>query len=109
MPRYCSVRMNFCMWIDSPGDIREVDMLHATASLSRREVLCRIGGGIGALGLAGVFADAGLLCAALPKDRAVNPLSPRAPHFTPRAKRIIFLFMNGGPSHVDTFDPKPAL
>jgi hypothetical protein len=83
-------------------------MMHATAALSRREVLCRIGGGFGALGLAGVFADAGLLSAALP-DRAVNPLSPRAPHFKPRAKRIIFLFMNGGPSHVDTFDPKPAL
>ncbi|MBI1915927.1 MAG: DUF1501 domain-containing protein [Planctomycetes bacterium] len=83
--------------------------MQATAALSRREVLCRIGGGFGALGLAGVFADAGLLCAALPKDRAVNPLSPRAPHFPPRAKRIIFLFMNGGPSHVDTFDPKPSL
>src|SRR5438105_4090213 len=88
---------------------REVDMLHAIASLARREVLCRIGGGFGALGLAGVFADAGLLTAALPKDRTVNPLSPRAPHFPPRAKRIIFLFMNGGPSHVDTFDPKPSL
>src|SRR5438876_11363224 len=84
-------------------------MPHATAALPRREVLCRIGGGFGALGLASVFADAGLLCAALPKDRTVNPLSPRAPHFPPRAKRIIFLFMNGGPSHVDTFDPKPSL
>ena len=88
---------------------REVDMMHATPVLSRREVLCRIGGGFGALGLASVFADAGLLGAALPKARAVNPLSPRAPHFAPRAKRIIFLFMNGGPSHVDTFDPKPSL
>ena len=38
-----------------------------------------------------------------------NPLVPKAPHFRPRAKRIIHLFMNGGPSHVDTFDPKPAL
>mgnify|MGYP002037751835 FL=1 len=38
-----------------------------------------------------------------------NPLSPRPPHFRPRAKRIIHLFMNGGPSHVDTFDPKPEL
>lgn len=38
-----------------------------------------------------------------------NPLSPKPPHFLPRAKRIIFLFMHGGPSHLDTFDPKPLL
>jgi hypothetical protein len=77
--------------------------------LSRREVLCRIGGGLGALGLAGVLADAGLLAAAPAPSGAVNPLAPKPPHFPPRAKRVIFLFMNGGPSHVDTFDPKPAL
>jgi hypothetical protein len=39
----------------------------------------------------------------------INPLAPKAPHFAPRAKRIIHIFANGGPSHVDTFDPKPAL
>src|SRR5262249_51037766 len=38
-----------------------------------------------------------------------NPLSPHAPHYTPKAKHVIHLFMNGGPSHLDTFDPKPAL
>ncbi len=38
-----------------------------------------------------------------------NPLAPKPPHFAPRAKRIVFLFMKGGPSHVDTFDPKPLL
>src|SRR5262249_52663414 len=38
-----------------------------------------------------------------------TPLAPKAPHVTPRAKRIIFLYMNGGPSHVDTFDHKPLL
>ena len=38
-----------------------------------------------------------------------NPLAPKAPHFLPRAKRIVFMFMKGGPSHVDTFDPKPLL
>jgi hypothetical protein len=74
--------------------------------LSRREVLRRIGGGFGALGISSVFADAGFLSAA---PAAANPLAPKAPHFTPRAKRVIFLFMNGGPSHVDTFDPKSAL
>src|SRR5262249_49727972 len=52
--------------------------------------------------------DAGLLAAA-PAARATNPLAPKPPHFPPRARRVIFLFMNGGPSHVDTFDPKPML
>jgi hypothetical protein len=83
--------------------------LRPALKLSRREVLCRIGGGVGALGLASVFADAGLLAAAPADGRAVNPLAPRPPHFKPKATRLIFLFMNGGPSHVDTFDPKPAL
>jgi len=87
--------------------------------MSRRALFCRIGGGFGALGLASVLADAGLLVAtgaalAPDPDRPKtsvpgDPLAPRTPHFPPRAKRVIFLFMNGGPSHVDTFDPKPAL
>jgi hypothetical protein len=82
-------------------------------------LFCRIGGGFGALGLARVLADAGLLGSTLgaegttigkpESDVPRNPLAPRAPHFRPSAKRVIFLFMNGGPSHVDTFDPKPAL
>ena len=79
-----------------------------TTSFTRRDILSRIGGGFGLLGLTSVFADAGLLRASAPSTNN-NPLAPRPPHFTPRAKRVIFLFMNGGPSHVDTFDPKPAL
>jgi hypothetical protein len=70
--------------------------------LSRRDILFRIGGGFGALGLANLLANPAAASSA-------NPLAPRSPHFTPRARRVIFLFMNGGPSHVDTFDPKPAL
>jgi hypothetical protein len=77
----------------------------ATAPLSRREVLCRIGGGFGALALASLFQDAGFASA----PGSSNPLAPKSPHFPARARRIIFLFMNGGPSHVDTFDPKPML
>src|SRR5262245_8546018 len=42
-------------------------------------------------------------------DRAVDPLAPRAPHFAPRARSVIFLFMDGGVSHVDSFDPKPRV
>jgi hypothetical protein len=68
-------------------------------------MLERVGTGLGMLGLAGVFADNGLLA----NEAATNPLAPKSPHYAPRAKRIIHLFMNGGPSQVDTFDPKPAL
>ena len=73
--------------------------------LSRREVLTRIGGGFGALALATLLQENAAASSAV----RVDPLAPRAPHFSPKAKRLIFLFMNGGPSHVDTFDPKPEL
>ena len=89
------------------------------APFSRRDLFSRIGGGFGALGLTSVLANAGLLGAsglaqaAMAGDTeaevAANPMAPRPAHFPARAKRVIFLFMNGGPSHVDTFDPKPAL
>src|SRR4051794_19646478 len=86
-------------------------------SFSRREMLCRIGGGFGTLGLTSVLADAGALTppaqaqSQSPSEALVpsNPLASRPPHFPARAERVIFLFMNGGPSHVDTFDPKPML
>jgi hypothetical protein len=70
--------------------------------MSRRAMLQRVGTGLGMIGLAGLL-DAGTAHA------AGNPLAPKAPHFPARAKRLIHLFMNGGPSQVDTFDPKPAL
>jgi Protein of unknown function (DUF1501) len=74
------------------------------APLSRREWLARTGTGLGMLGLAGVFADAGLLCAS-----PINPLAPKQPHFPAKAKHIIHIYLNGGPSQIDTFDPKPEL
>jgi hypothetical protein len=74
--------------------------------LSRRDLLNRCGTGLGILGLAGVLADQGLVASAA---QPANPLDPRPPHFPARAKHIIHLYMNGGPSQVDTFDPKPAL
>jgi Protein of unknown function (DUF1501) len=76
-------------------------------SLSRRDLLARSGLGFGALALGGLLRDAGLLAAA-PID-PTKPLAPRAPHFPAKAKRVIHIFANGGPSHVDTFDPKPLL
>src|SRR3954469_23197574 len=71
------------MWIEQP---------------TRRQMLQRMCAGMGMVGLAGM----------LPRIAAAGGLGPVA-HFAPRAKRVIFLFMNGGPSHVDTFDPKPGL
>jgi hypothetical protein len=82
---------------------------------SRRELLCRIGGGFGALALNSVlFADwmaspARADTSAAPDRGTGYNLTPKRPHFRARARRVIFLFMNGGPSHVDTFDPKPSL
>jgi hypothetical protein len=82
----------------------------APPPLSRREMLGRMGLGMGMFGLAGAMSDAGLLDSAQAATAGYqNPMLPRAPHFAPKAKRVIHLFMNGGPSHVDTFDPKPML
>jgi hypothetical protein len=76
--------------------------------LTRREFLCRCGMGMGALALTNLMAEIGFLSPAQAAD-ALNPLATRKPHFPAKAKRVIHLFMNGGPSHVDTFDPKPSL
>jgi hypothetical protein len=77
-------------------------------SLSRRDFLNRCGLGFGTLALGGLLRDAGLLHAA-PSIDPLHPLAPRPPQFPGKAKRIIHIFANGGPSHVDTFDPKPLL
>jgi hypothetical protein len=83
----------------------------ASCSLTRRELLRRSGMGFAMLGLTGVLADSGRLLAADSETDTgyKNPLAERMPHFAAKAKRVIHLFMNGGPSHVDTFDPKPSL
>ncbi len=69
-------------------------------------MLTRSGVGMGLLGLTQLLGDARLLAA---EPKLINPLAPKAPHFTPKAKRVIHIFANGGPSQVDTFDPKPIL
>jgi hypothetical protein len=75
--------------------------------LTRRDLLQRVGTGFGLVGLAGLLNDQRLI--ADPPAAPTNPLAPKQPHFAAKAKRIIHVFMNGGPSQVDTFDPKPAL
>jgi hypothetical protein len=77
--------------------------------LTRRQLLQRTGMGLGALALGDLMTRTGAIAAPSPSPAAINPLYPKGPHFAPRAKRIIHLFMNGGPSQVDTFDPKPSL
>lgn len=85
------------------------------AHLSRRELFRRAGCGFGSLALASLLQSQGLLAADDPTpqaaalDSALNPLAARAAHFPAKAQRVIWLFMNGGPSHVDTWDYKPAL
>src|SRR5881394_1507987 len=69
----------------------------------RRSFLKNAGAGFGAIALAALLAEDGRLSA---DD---DPLAPKPPQFQAKAKRVIFLFMSGGPSHVDTFDPKPGL
>jgi hypothetical protein len=76
-------------------------------AFSRRSFLERCGMGLGWVGLAGILGEAGAH-AALSKDGA-SPLLAHGPQFEGKAKRVIHLFANGGPSHVDTFDPKPEL
>ncbi len=70
--------------------------------LNRRDFLARVGMGMGLI-------SAGALAQEESASLSVSPLNARAPHFAPKAKRIVHFFLNGGPSHVDTFDPKPAL
>ena len=72
---------------------------------SRREFLWNAGSGLGALAFASLAGQA----KAAPASAPLDPLAPRPPHFPPKAKSVIWVFMEGGPSHVDLFDPKPAL
>ncbi len=77
---------------------------------SRRTLLKRAGCGAGLLGLAALMQDEGLLAPAGAATLSeINPLAPRKPHFAAKAKSVIWLFINGGPSHVDTWDYKPEL
>jgi hypothetical protein len=73
--------------------------------VTRRQMLQHAGTGLGLLGLAALCADANNTTPPDPR----NPLAPRPPHFAAKAKHVIHVYLNGGPSQVDTFDPKPLL
>src|SRR5712692_2164444 len=89
----------------------------ASPSVSRREFLRRSGSGFGLLALSSLLDQAGLRAAdtqsgirGLPSvASSLNPLAPRLSHFSAKARSVIWLFMNGGQSQVDTWDYKPEL
>ncbi len=81
----------------------------APAFASRRAFLRQTGSGFGLLALAGLFEQQGLRVQGAETDRALHPMAARPPHFPAKAKSVIWLFMNGGQSQVDTWDYKPEL
>jgi len=81
---------------------------HREPAHSRRDFLARAGGGFGLLALYSLLEQEGR-GAAPPGHRPANPLAARAPHFPATAKSVIWVFLDGGPSHIDLFDPKPEL
>src|SRR5690606_7843198 len=91
------IRTSLSMWNKHAG-MNFLAPPRRPAGLSRREFLTRGGAGFGAVALAYLLRDA-----------AASPATARAPHSAGRAKSVIFLFMEGGPSHIDLFDPKPKL
>ena len=84
-------------------------MRHSIPKVHRRAMLKRSALGFGHLAMSAMLADEVAASADEGNAPGKDPLAPQSPHFVPRAKRVIFLFMKGGPSHVDTFDYKPQL
>src|SRR5262249_28295384 len=95
-PRAWSASMN--RFIPNPTPCRR----------TRREFLWQVGGGFAGLALFDLLSSDGFFGAANATESA-SPLAAKMPHFPAKAKHAVFLFMNGAPSHVDTFDPKPVL
>jgi hypothetical protein len=77
--------------------------------MTRRDMLARCANGFGGLALMALLGDKGFAGSANSSAASSNAMSPRAPHFVPKARNVIFLYMDGGPSQMDTFDPKPLL
>ena len=94
------------------NEIQKIFAAPHPAYPSRRQFLRRAGGGAGLLALAGLLGADGLLGTAADASESKtnpNPLAPKIAHFPAKAKSVIWLFINGGPSHVDTWDYKPEL
>jgi hypothetical protein len=89
---------------------KHLDAVGSHLPATRREFLIRAGGGFAAVAASWMLHHDGLLAAVNAAGNArSDPLTARATHFKPRARRVVYLFMHGGPSHVDLFDPKPEL
>ncbi|MEN9778320.1 MAG: hypothetical protein RJB04_2075, partial [Verrucomicrobiota bacterium] len=84
-------------------DRRRMELRRAQG-ISRRDMLAQCSTGFGLVALSGLLGGGKALAAAPP-----HPFAPRVPHLPPKVKSVIFCFMSGGVSHVDTFDPKPRL
>ena len=82
---------------------------YKTGRMSRRDLLNTCSTGFGSMALAALLGEVQMRAAAPVGQPGVGPLAVKPPHFAPKAKRVIFLFMHGGPSQVDTFDYKPLL
>src|SRR5688572_16735987 len=83
--------------------------LREYASRTRRDFLTSSASGIGLLALASLLKDDGLLAGEAAVASSVNPLAPKLSHFAPRAKSCICIYLEGAPSQLDLFDPKPKL
>ncbi|MEP6539310.1 MAG: DUF1501 domain-containing protein, partial [Bryobacteraceae bacterium] len=82
---------------------------HIRITRNRREFLCDAFGGFGALAVGSMLQQEALRAATTGSAPNLNPLAPKAPDMPAKAKSVIFLFMSGGPSQMETFDPKPLL
>src|SRR5437868_5581899 len=103
MLRCCSKRTSSALSIDGSDAMKPSSLL-----FTRREMLARSGMGMGMVALTSTLHTGGCLQAA-ELGGTVNALAPKTPPLPAKAKRVLHLFMNGGASHVDTFDPKPSL
>src|SRR5437016_93968 len=101
MPRKLQLPESFVASSSTPA------VVHREPAQSRRDFLCRAGGGFGGLALSWLLAREGKASHA--SESTANPFAPRPGHFPARAKSVIWCFLDGGPSHIDLFDPKPAL
>jgi hypothetical protein len=82
----------------------ETDIGQSALAQTRRDFLATSASGLGGVALTTLLAEDGLFA-----QDTTNPMAPRKPHFDPKAKACIFIFMAGAPSHIDLFDPKPLL